>query len=145
MIIQPPQNQSVCEGGAVNFTCVVMFTSRIPSAAIWLSDSGTSDATSLPGHTRTDDSNGRSAPANVTTVLTVTNIRFSDNGTDYFCAQGFNERSNTVYLTVLGKACAYSCKCGCITAYWETLTKGKFDESIYIAQIVKLKPLKIKQ
>ena len=128
MIIQPPQNQLVCEGGTVNFTCVVMFTSRIPSATIWLSDSGTSDATSLPGHTRTDDSNGRSAPANVTTVLTMTNVRISDNGTDYFCAQGFNERSDTVYLTVLGKACAYSCIWGCITVYWETLTKGKFDE-----------------
>ena len=40
VLIQPPQNQSVCEGKAVNFTCVVMFTSRTPSAAIWLSDSG---------------------------------------------------------------------------------------------------------
>ena len=65
-------------------------------------------ASSLPGHSRTDDSNGCSAPANVTTVLTVTNIRFGDNGTDYFCAQGFNERSDTAYLTVLGKVCTYS-------------------------------------
>ena len=65
----------------------------------------TSDATSLPCHTRTDNSNRRSAPANVTTVLTVTSVSISDNGTDYFCAQGFNERSDTVYLTVLGKAC----------------------------------------
>ena len=122
MIIQPPQNQSVCEGGAVNFTCVVMFTSRTPSAAIWLSDSGTSDATSLPGHTRTDNKNGRSAPANVTTVLTVTSVSISDNGTDYFCAQGFNERSDTVYLTVLGKACVNSCLDICILGNFD---KGK--------------------
>ena len=103
MIVQPPQSQSVCEGGTVNFTCVVMFTSRTPSAAIWLSDNGTSDATSLPGHTKTDDSNGHSAPANVTTVLTVTNVSISDNGTDYICVQGINERSDTVFLTVLGE------------------------------------------
>ena len=72
MIIKSPQNQSVCVGGTINFTCAVMFTTVSPSAAIWLSDGSTTDATSLPGHTRTDDSNGHPAPASVTTVLTVT-------------------------------------------------------------------------
>ena len=43
------------------------------------------------------------APANVTNVLTVTNVRISDNGADYICAQGFNERSDTVFLTVFGE------------------------------------------
>ena len=61
-------------------------------------------AITLPGHTRTDDSNGRSAPASVTTVLTVTNVNISDNGADYFCAQGFNERSDAVFLSVFGES-----------------------------------------
>jgi len=52
-------NQSACVGGTVNFTCVVMFTSGTPSAASWITNNGTTDATALPGHTRTDDSNGR--------------------------------------------------------------------------------------
>ena len=103
VIIQSPQNQTVCEGGTVNFTCVVMFTSGRLSAASLLTDNGDTDAGSLPGHTRTDDSNGRSAPGNVTTVLTVTSVNISDNGTDYFCVQGANKRSDTVYLTVLSK------------------------------------------
>ena len=80
-----------------------MFTSVSPSAATWFTDSGSIDATTQPGHSRTDDSNGRSAPANVTTVLTVTNISINKNGADYFCAQGFNVRSDTVFLTVFGK------------------------------------------
>jgi len=101
IIIRPPVSQSVCVGGTVNFTCVVMFTSSTPGAAVWFA--GNNDATALPGHTRTDNSNGRSVPANVTTVLTVTNVSISNNGTDYFCAQGFIERSDTVFLTVFGK------------------------------------------
>ena len=71
MIIRPPVNQSACVGGTVNFTCVVMFTSSTPSAATWFTENGNSDATTQSGHARTDDSNGRSAPANVTSVLTV--------------------------------------------------------------------------
>ena len=103
VIIQPPQNQSVCEGGTVDFTCIVMFTGGTLGAATWFIDNGNTDAITQPGHTKTDDSIGRSAPANVTTVLTVTNVSISDNGTDYFCTQGFNERSDTVFLTVLGE------------------------------------------
>ena len=104
-IIQPPQNQSVCEGGTVDFTCIVMFTGGTPSAATWFTDNGGTEAITQPDHTRTDDSNGRSAPANVTTVLTVTNVNISDNGTDYTCVQGINARSDTVFLTVLGGCC----------------------------------------
>ena len=102
VIIQPPQNQSVCEGGTVNFTCVVMFTSGSPGAATWFTNNGANDASREPDHTVTDNSNGRSAPANVTTVLTVTNVSNSDNGEDYICAQGLSERSDIVFLTVLG-------------------------------------------
>ena len=108
VIIQPPQNQSVCEGGTVDFACIVMFTGGTPSAATWFTDNGGTEAITQPGHTRTDDSNGRSAPANVTTVLTLTNVSISDNGTDYTCLQGINARSDTVFLTVLGeKLCNY--------------------------------------
>ena len=103
VIIQSPQNQSGCVGGTVTFTCVVMFTSESLGGASWFTDNGNTDALTQPGHTRTDNSNGRSAPANVTTVLTVTNISISNNGADYFCAQGFNERSDTAFLTVLGE------------------------------------------
>ena len=109
VIIQPPQNYSVCEGGTVDFTCIVMFTSGAPAASTWFTDNGNIDAITQPGHTRTDDSNGRPAPANVTTVLTVTNVSIGDNGTDYICVQGINERSDSVFLTVLGECCINVC------------------------------------
>ena len=96
-------SQSACVGGTVNFTCVVMFTSSTPRAASWITENGNSDAITLPGHTRTDDSNGRSSPANVTTVLIITDVSISDNGADYICVQGFNVRSDTVFLTVFGE------------------------------------------
>ena len=96
-------NQSACAGDRVNFTCVVMFASSTPSAAVWITENGGTDAITLPGHTRTDDSNGRSAPASVTTVLTVTDVSISDNGADYFCMQGAIARSDTVFLTVFGE------------------------------------------
>ena len=103
VIIRSPVNQSACVGESVNFTCVVMFTSSTPSATSWFTENGNVDAIALPDHTRIDDSNGRSAPANVTTVLTVTNVSISDNGADYICVQGFNVRSDTVFLTVFGE------------------------------------------
>ena len=103
MIVRSPVNQSTCAGGTVNFACVVMFFFDPPSPATWFTNNGNIDATTQPGHTRTDDSNGRSAPANVTTMLTVTNVSISNNGSDYFCTQGFNVRSDTVFLTVFGK------------------------------------------
>ena len=104
MIIQSPVNQSVCAGGTVNFTCVVMFTSGTLGHASWFTNNGNSDASRLPGHSVTDDSNGRSAPANVTTVLTVTNVDINNNnGEDYTCVQGLIARSDTAFLTVLGE------------------------------------------
>ena len=103
VIIRSPKNQSVCERGTINFTCSVTFNSSTPSAASWFTENGNVDAITLPGHTRTDDSNGRSAPANVTTVLTLTNISISDDGADFTCVQGLNVRSNTVFLTVFGE------------------------------------------
>ena len=102
-LIRSPVNRSTCAGGTVNFTCVVMFTSGPLGPASWVTNNGNLDAIAQPGHTRSDDSNGRSAPANVTTVLTVTNVSISDNGTDYICTQGHNARSDTVFLTVFGK------------------------------------------
>ena len=96
-------NQSACAGETVNFTCVVMFTSGPLGDATWFTNNGNIDASRERGHTLTDDSNGRSAPANVTTVLTVTNVSISDNGADYTCVQGLNVRSDIVFLTVFGK------------------------------------------
>ena len=97
-------NQSVCAGDTVNFTCVVMFTNALPGPATWLINNRVNDARGLPGHSLTDDSNGRSAPANVTTVLTVTNVSISNNGADYICIQGsIVAESDTVFLTVFGE------------------------------------------
>ena len=95
-------NQSACEGETVHFTCVVMFISGSPGPASWFINNGDNDASRLPGHTVTYDSNGHSALANVTTVLTVTNVSFSDNGADYICTQGINAISDTAFLTVFG-------------------------------------------
>ena len=80
-----------------------MFNSGLPGPASWFTNSGNNDAIGEPGHILTDDSNGRSAPANVTTVLTVTNVSISNNGSDYICAQGLNAISDTAFLTVFGK------------------------------------------
>ena len=106
-MIESPQNQSACEGGTVEFTCVMMFPSgTTPGGVIWATDGG-ADASQLPDHTTTNDANGRSAPANVTTVLTVTNVNISRNGKDYVCGIfgiGVNAvASNTSFLTVLSK------------------------------------------
>ena len=103
MIIQSPQNQSTCEGGTVNFTCIVMFTSGSPGAASYFINNGTNDASEEPGHSVTNDGHGLTAPANVTTVLTVTNVNISNNGEDYTCAQGLIAISYIAYLTVLGE------------------------------------------
>ena len=96
-------NHSACAGETVQFTCVVMFTSGPPGSATWFTNNGGIDASREPGHSLTDNSNGRSAPANVTTVLTVANVSISNNGADYICVQGLNTRSDTVFLTVFGK------------------------------------------
>ena len=96
-------NQSVCAGETVNLTCVVMFTSVSPGPASWFTDNGNNDASRLLGHSLTDDVDGRSAPANVTTVLTVTNVGISDNGRDYTCVQGVNIISDRVFLIVFGE------------------------------------------
>ena len=106
MLIESPQNQSVCEGGTVEFACVIMFPSgTTPAGAIWVTDSG-GDAGQLQGHRITNDVNGRSAPAIVTTVLTVINVNISNNGKGYICGFGIGVNavaSNTSFLTVLSK------------------------------------------
>ena len=102
-IIQPPQNQSVCEGGAVNFTCVVMFTNATPGAATWFTNNHGGDARGLPGHDSINDHRELPPPAVVTNVLIVTDARLSDNGRDYICTQGIIEESDPVFLTVFSK------------------------------------------
>ena len=76
-----------------------------PGGALWAIDSG-GYAGQLQGHSISNDVNGRSAPANVTTVLTVTNVNISNNGTGYVCLFGYDRnavRSNASFLTVLSK------------------------------------------
>jgi len=110
VIIQSPQNESVCEGGTVNFTCVVMLPNgSTPGSATWSTNNGNSNAGGLPGHTVTNDVDGCSGPANVTNVLTITNVNISNNGRDYVCVQGVGMNSvvsNASFLTVLGELCS---------------------------------------
>ena len=80
-----------------------MFTSGAIGPATWFTANGGIDASRVAGHSLTDDINGRSAPANVTTVLTVTNVSISNNGADYFCVQGVVAISDPVFLTVFGE------------------------------------------
>ena len=111
VIIQPPQNQSVCEQETVHFTCVVMFASGAAlGSASWFTDNGNVDALTLQGYIATNDVNERLAPANITNVLTVTNVSISDNGRDYICAQGFGISSDAVFLTVLGELMKFTYK-----------------------------------
>ena len=99
-IIQSPQNQSACEGETVNFMCVIMFpVGSTPGSPSWFDIIGS-------GVPSTDDSNGRPAPANVTSIFTVTNISISDNEDGYLCAFGVGMNqilSNASFLTVIGK------------------------------------------
>ena len=85
-----------------------MITGVIPSPADWYTNNGVTNIKTLPGHTRTDDSDGQNAPANVTTVLTVTNVNISNNGAAYVCVQGLIADSDIAYLTVLGELTFYS-------------------------------------
>ena len=105
VIIQSPQNQSVCEGETATFTCVVMFTSMMPRGASFFIDDGNADANLEQDHVVTNNaSQFTTAPANVTSVLTVTNVNISNNRSNYFCQQGSRGNpSETVYLTVISK------------------------------------------
>ena len=110
-IIQSPQNQSACEGETVKFECVIMFhNGSTPVSPIWFDING-GNVMQPPDVTATDDSNGLTAPANVTSVLTVTNVHISDNGGSYICGLlGLNPiSSNLSILTVHGKPCICSC------------------------------------
>ena len=77
----------------------------IPIGANWGTNNGLITIRANDVYDITDDSNGRSAPADVTTVLTVTNVTISDNGTDYLCTQGLviPAVSSVAFLTVVGK------------------------------------------
>ena len=109
VIIQHPLNQSVCEGETVNFTCVIMFPDGSSSfgGAFWVDDNNNLITSTPPRVITTDDSNGRSAPANVTNMLTVTNVSISDNGSVYICSRLVDGvyviRSDPSILTILGK------------------------------------------
>ena len=76
-----------------------------PIGANWGTNNGLITIRANDVYDITDDSNGRSAPADVTTVLTVTNVTISDNGTDYVCTQGLVTPavSSVAFLTVVGK------------------------------------------
>ena len=73
--------------------------------ANWATDGGRANALMDNRHSATNDINGRSAPADVINVLTITNVRISDNGADYICTQGLVNPvlSNTSFLRVVGK------------------------------------------
>ena len=106
VFIQPPQNQSACEGGSVNFTCVIMFPNgSTPGGANWINAMTGGRAIDVDGHSYSNDVNGCDGPANVTNVLTVTNVSIGDDGRGYVCAFGFGMNaldSNISFLTVLG-------------------------------------------
>ena len=101
-LVQPLQNVSACVGGTATFTCAVMWPSGTnPSSAVWFT--GVTNAADRPGHTVTNDYDGRDAPTIVTTTLMVTNVSIIDNGADYGCAQGLIILGDTVYFTVIGE------------------------------------------
>ena len=51
VFIQPPQNQSACEGGSVNFTCVIMFPNgSTPVSANWINALTGGRAIDVDGH-----------------------------------------------------------------------------------------------
>jgi len=109
VIIRPPVNQSVCEGGTVNFTCVVMFPSgSTPSSADWFTNNRVTNTRDLSGYFITSDVAGRSAPTNVTNVLTITDVSINNNGRDHVCAQGVIAMSDMAFLTVFGELCIMS-------------------------------------
>jgi len=84
----------------------------MPGGAAWYTDNDNT-ITGLPGHTESNDVDGCCAPANVTNVLTITNVSMRRS---YVCAQGLGRNqviSNRSFLTVLGELV----KCFCIFTY----------------------------
>ena len=102
---------SACVGGTATFTCVVMWANGTnPSGASWVTGGGLTnvDTAKVPDHTVSigyGDGYGPITTDNntVTTTLMVTNVKIADNKSDYLCAQGVMELSDTVYLTVIGE------------------------------------------
>ena len=90
----------------MEFTCILMFPSgTTPGSPLWVNDDG-GDASTLPGHSTSNDLNGRPAPTNVTSVLTITNVNTSNNGTSYSCGISIGVNSvisNESLLTIFGK------------------------------------------
>ena len=106
VVIQSPQNQSICEGRTVYFECVITFSEGTsPGGAFWSDGDGNPVEEQPPTITIDDDSNGLTAPANVTTTLTIANVSISDNETVYFCGRGIGQNSiasDPSILIVLG-------------------------------------------
>ena len=101
-IVKGPQNQSVCEGENATFSSTIMFTVGMPGPTFWLGGAIT-DASKLPGHITTDDSNGRCAPVNVTNLLTIIKPSRSLNGTGYASFQDVMHISDVAFLIVYGE------------------------------------------
>ena len=76
-----------------------------PNSANWGTNNGRVNTMYLDGHSRRSDAMELTAPANVTNVLTVTNVNTSNDGTNYVCTQGVVNPvvSSTAFLTVVGK------------------------------------------
>ena len=77
----------------------------ILDSATWINAMTGGTAIDVDGHSYSNDVNGRDGPANVTNVLTVTNVSNGDDERGYICAFGFGMNaleSNISFLTVLG-------------------------------------------
>ena len=96
-LVQPPQDQSVCEGGTASFACVILFPNgTTPGNPTWLDENG-NDIRS--NYDVSDEVDGQT----VTSILTVTNVSFSDDEDSFLCVRVGSPRSNVSFLYVLGK------------------------------------------
>ena len=104
VLIQYSQDQSVCEGGTASFVCVISFPNgETPRYPLWLDEND--DPVRGTNYNINDEVNGQ----NITSVLTVINVRISDNGDGFYCLRINTFQSNVSFLTVLGKyLCTYT-------------------------------------
>ena len=96
-LVQFSGDQLVCEGGTASFVCVVLFPNgATPGNPSWVNEDY-NDIRS--NYDVTDEVDGQT----VTSILTVTNVSFSDNEDGFSCFRISGPRSNMSYLYVLGK------------------------------------------
>ena len=100
VVVQHPENTTVCQDDNAVFTCVMSIPSGTPLAPGWLRNGAAVD---MICHTITSNlTGGTTAPVNISGTVTVSNVTvLDDNGILYQCGISLIT-SNSATLNVVG-------------------------------------------